>query len=133
MKMEFKWAVEKVNTVGENNLIQTVFLSCTATKEGVSETHQTTRVLSPSDTFIAFDQLTEQQVLDWCLTPQVTEVKDKTGALVETITKNLKDDIETFISANVEHQLAQRASSPALPWVVAELNENIAATAAQGV
>lgn len=128
--MNFKWTVDKVNTVGDNNLIQTVFLSCTAVKDGASETHQTTRVLSPSDTFIAFDQLTEQQVLDWCFTPQVTEVKDKTGSLVETITKNLKDETEAFISANVERQLALRAASPALPWVVAELNENIAATAA---
>lgn len=131
--MEFKWAVDKINTVGENNLIQTVFLSCTAVKDGASETYQTTKVLSPSDTFIAFDQLSEQQVLDWCFAPQVTEVKDKTGALVDTITKNLKADVEAFVSANVEHQLAQRAVSPVLPWVVAELNENIAATAAQGV
>lgn len=121
--MNFKWSVDKVNTVGDNNLIQTVFLSCTAVKDGASETHQITRVLSPSDTFIAFDKLSEQQVLDWCFTPQVAELKDEKGAVIDTITKNMKADVEAFVSANVEHQLAQRSASPALPWAEVALPE----------
>jgi len=125
--MKFKWTIDKVNTSGNNNLIQTVFLSCTAVKDGASETYQTTRVLQPSDTFIAFDQLTEQQVLDWCFTPQVTELKDQKGAVIETITKDLKADVEAFVSAKVELQLAQSAVSPMLPWVtVAPAPESVA-------
>ena len=121
--MEFKWAVEKVNTVGENNLIQTVFLNCTATKDGVAETYSTIRVLQPSDTFIAYDQLTEQQLLDWCFEPQITEVKDESYVVIETITKDIKAETEAFLTANVERQLAQRAVSPALPWAEVALPE----------
>ena len=121
--MEFKWAIEKVNTVGNNNLVQTVFLTCTAAKDGVAETHSTMKVLQPSDTFIAYDQLTEQQVLNWCFVPQVTELKDESDVVIETITKDLKAEVEAFLTANVERQLAQRAASPALPWVEVALPE----------
>lgn len=112
--MKFKWAVEKVNTVGDNNLIEIVFLTCTASKEGVSETYQCIKVLQPSDTFIEYYQLTEQQVLDWCFAPQITETKNSFG---EVTIKNLKEETEAFLSASVERQLAQRAASPALPWI----------------
>lgn len=118
--MDFKWNVEKVNTVGDNNLIQTVFLNCTASKDGVAETYQCVKVLQPGSTFIAYDQLDEQTVLNWCFAPEITEVKDQNGVVVETITKKLKDETEAFLSANVERQLALRASSPRLPWIVLE-------------
>lgn len=114
--MEFKWAVEKVNTVGDNNLIQTVFLNCTASKNDAAETYSCMKVLFPGNTFIAYDKLTEQQLLDWCFAPQVTELKDKDGVVIETITKHLKEETEAFAAANIERQLAQRAASPALPW-----------------
>jgi len=128
--MQYKWNVEKVNTVGDNNLIQTVFLTFTATKENVSETYQCIKILQPSNTFIAYDQLIEQQILNWCFEPQITEVKNQNNQVVETITRRIKEETEAFVSANVERQLAQLAVSPALPWVVAELNKNIAAQAA---
>jgi hypothetical protein len=121
MKMEFKWAVDKVNTIGDKNLIQTVFLSCTASKEGVAETYQCVKVLQPGATFVAYRQLDEQTVLDWCFAPEITEVKDQNGVVVQTITKNLKDETEAFVSANVERQLALRESSPRLPWIVLEI------------
>ena len=118
--MEFKWNVEKVNTVGDNNLIQTVFLNCTASKDGVAETYQCVKVLQPGATFVAYQQLDEQTVLDWCFAPEVAEIKDENGAVLQTITKKLKDETETFLSANVERQLALRAASPLLPWIVLE-------------
>jgi hypothetical protein len=113
--MEFKWSVEKINIVGDN-IVQTVFLTCTASKNGASETYSCMKVLFSGDTFIAYDQLTEQQLLDWCFAPEITEVKDQNGVVVQTITKNLKDETEAFAAANIERQLAQRAASPALPW-----------------
>jgi len=115
--MKFKWAIEKVNTVGDNNLVQTVFLTCTASKDNVAETYFIMKVLKPSDTFIPYDELTEQQILDWCFAPQITEVKNQDNQVVETITKDIKAETETFASANIELQIAQRATSPALPWV----------------
>jgi hypothetical protein len=116
--MEFKWSIDKVNTVGENNLVQTVFLTCTASKGNVAETYSMMQVLQSSESFIDFDKLTEQQVLDWCFTPQVSELKNEDGKVIETFTKRLKEETEAFLTANVERQLAQQIVSPALPWVV---------------
>jgi len=121
--MQYKWNVEKVNTVGDNNLIQTVFLTFTATKENVSETYQCIKILQPSNTFIAYDQLIEQQILNWCFEPQITEVKNQNNQVVETITRRIKEETEAFVSANVERQLAQLAVSPALPWITALANK----------
>ena len=114
--MQYTWNVEKVNTVGDNKLIQTVFLTFTTTKENVSETYQCIKILQPSNTFIAYDQLTEQQILEWCFEPQITEVKNQNNQVVETITRRIKEETEAFVFANVERQLAQLAASPALPW-----------------
>lgn len=114
--MEFKWEIEKVNTVGSNSLIQTVFLTCTASEGDVAETYSTMKVLQSSESFTAFDKLTEQQVLDWCFTPQVSELKNEAGEVVETFTKRLKEETEAFLTANIERQLAQRTASPVLPW-----------------
>ena len=55
---------------------------------------------APSGSFTPYDQLTEQQVLDWCFANGV----DKTA-------------IEANVTAQIENQINPPVIAPPLPWV----------------
>lgn len=109
--MEFKWSVNKVQ-VTQDNLIVKVDLTVTGTDGDNSASAAYTRNLVRSENFIPYEQLTEQQVLSWCFAPEVITLNDET-----TITRNLKDEGETQVTGQIERQLAQKQSEPALPWL----------------
>jgi hypothetical protein len=109
--MEFKWSVNKVQ-VTQDNLIVKVDLIVTGTDGDNSASAAYTRNLVRSENFIPYEQLTEQQVLSWCFAPEVITLSDET-----TITRNLKDEGETQVTGQIERQLAQKQSEPALPWL----------------
>lgn len=95
--MEFKWSVNKV-TVAEDNLVTQVDLTVTATDGDNTTSAAYTRTLARGDSFIPYDQLTEDQVLDWCF-------------------PTVKDEGEAQVAGQIARQLAQKAAEPALPWV----------------
>jgi hypothetical protein len=112
--MGFKWTVNKV-TVAENNLVVKVDLTVTATDGDNTASAAYIRNLTRSDTVIPFEQLTEQQVLDWCFAPEIITFLD--AADVEhSYTKHLKDEGETQVAGQIARQLAQKAAEPPLPW-----------------
>tara|TARA_R110002126_G_scaffold220223_1_gene365596 strand:- start:149 stop:469 length:321 start_codon:yes stop_codon:yes gene_type:complete len=106
--MTIKWTIEKLKTTGDTNVVTHVYWRCEngqAACAGVCD-------LILGDTFTAYDQLTEQQVLGWVFTPKVTELKDADGNVVETITRDFKAEAEAEVSA----LLAQQNVGPTLPW-----------------
>ena len=109
--MEYKWTVNKV-TVAEDNLVVKVDLTVTGTDGDNSASAAYTRNLVRGDSFIPFDQLTEQQVIDWCFEPEVLTVDE------QSITKILKDAGEAQVAGQIARQLAQKQSEPALPWAM---------------
>lgn len=113
--MNYKWTVNKVQ-VDKNNLIVTVDLTVKGTDGDNTASAAYTRSLVKGDTFIPYEQLTEQQVLDWCFEPQVITLRGKLGK-EQSITKHLKDEGETQIAEMIARKLAQKAAEPALPWV----------------
>jgi hypothetical protein len=97
--MEFKWSVNKV-TVAENNLVVKVDLIVTATDGDSTASAAYAHELVRGDSFIPYDQLTEDQVITWCL-------------------PTVKDEGEAQVAGQIARQLAQKAAEPALPWVIA--------------
>jgi hypothetical protein len=114
--MEYKWTVNKVQ-VAEDNLIVTVDLTVKGTDGDNSASAAYTRSLVRGDTFIPYEQLTEQQVLAWCFAPQVITLRGKMGE-EQSVTKLLKDEGEAQVADQIARQLAQKAAEPALPWAV---------------
>lgn len=113
--MEFKWSVNKV-TVAEDNLVTQVDLTVTATDSNNTASAAYTRTLTRGDSFIPYDQLTEDQVLAWCFEPIVTTWTD-VDSVEHSVTCLIKDEGEAQVTGQIARQLAQEAAEPALPWV----------------
>jgi hypothetical protein len=94
--MKFNWLVNKVK-VAENNLITQVDLTVTATDGDNTASAAYICNLVRGDSFIDYDQLTENQVLAWCF-------------------PTVKAEGETQVTGQIARQLAQKAAEPALPW-----------------
>jgi hypothetical protein len=108
--MEYKWKVNRVQ-VANDNLIVMVDLTVTGTDGENSASAGYIRKLVRGDSFIPFNQLTEQQVLDWCFAPEVIVLGEHSS------TRLLKDEGEAQVSGQIACQLAQKNSEPALPWI----------------
>ena len=113
--MEYKWVVSKLK-VAENNLVVNVELTVTGTNGEVSASAALSRNLVRGDSFIPYEQLTEQQVLDWCFEPEtITWTERNNGE--KSITRNLKAEGEAQVAGQIQSQLAKKQSEPALPWL----------------
>jgi hypothetical protein len=112
--MNYTWKVESVE-VDESKLVNLVFLVVTGAEGDNTASASLNCYLTRSNSFIPFDQLTEQQVLDWCFTPIVTTWKDIDG-IEYTTTRSVKDEGETQVAEQIARQLAQKQIAPALPW-----------------
>jgi len=108
--MEFKWTINKVE-VAQDNLIVKVDLTVTDGEFSASYTKNLVR----GDTFTPYEQLTEQQVLDWCFASETVTSTDDDGN-VTTTTKLLKDEGEAQIADQIARKAAQKTAEPALPW-----------------
>ena len=113
--MQYKWLVNKVQ-VAENNLIVKVDLTVTAIDGDNTASAAYTRDLSRGESFIPYEQLTEQQVLDWCFEPKIYAWTDIEGN-PQSISKDVKAEGEDQVKGQLQQQIAQKKSEPALPWV----------------
>ena len=112
--MEYKWTVNKVQ-VAQDNLIVKVDLTVTGTNGDNLASAAYSRELVRGDSFVPYEQLTEQQVLDWCFEPIVTPWTDREGN-EQSSTRLIKDEGEAQVAGQIARQLAQKESEPALPW-----------------
>lgn len=112
--MDFKWSVNKV-IVAEDNLVVKVDLTVTATDGDNTASASYIRSLVRGDSFIPYNQLTEQQVLDWCFEPVVTTWTNFDEVELSR-TQLIKEEGEAQVAEQIARQLAQKAAEPALPW-----------------
>jgi hypothetical protein len=98
MTISYKWLVEKLTTKQDIKLVTSVEWRCYGVDEvsGFSAAVAGATTVEPSNTFIPYDQLTEQQVLDWC--------------------SSIKDETEFRIATDIQAQLAKKTVELALPW-----------------
>ena len=112
----YVWTINKLK-VAEGNLVVKVDLTVTGTNGDLSASAAYTRTLTRSESFVPYEQLTEQQVLDWCFAPETIIWTDVDNVEQSTI-KHLKDEGEAQVAGQIERQLAQKAAEPALPWAI---------------
>ena len=112
--MEYKWTVNKMQ-VAQDNLVVKVDLTVIGTDGDNTASAAYSRNLVRGDSFIAFNQLTEQQVLDWCFAPESISWVDENN-VEQSGTKHLKTEGEAQVAGQIARQLAQKESEPALPW-----------------
>ena len=110
----YKWIIHKLQ-VAEDNLVVKVDFTVTGTDGDNTASAAYSRNLIRGDSFISFDQLTEQQVLDWCFAPEVATWTDIDGN-EQSSTRLIKDEGEAQVAGQISRQLTQKASEPALPW-----------------
>jgi hypothetical protein len=116
MSLTFKWVINKVQ-VAQDNLIVKVDLFVVGTDKNQVASAAFTRNLVRGSSFIPYEQLTEQQVLDWCFEPEIVVWTDLEN-VEHSITKLLKNEGEAQVTGQIERQLAQKAAEPSLPWAV---------------
>jgi len=117
MSISYKWSIDKL-TVAEENLVVRVDWRVTAedNENNITTSAAGVRTLTRGDSFIPYEQLTEQQVLDWCFAPEIITIEDSIQNITTTVTKNLKDEGEAQVANQIARNLAQKAAEPALPW-----------------
>ena len=118
MNISYKWSVEKLTTEQDKKLVTSVEWRCYGVdaESGFSAAIAGATALEPSNAFIHYNQLTEQQVLAWCFAPIVTTWIDK-DKKAQSSTQLIKDEGETQVAGQIARQLAQKSAEPALPWV----------------
>jgi len=112
--MEYKWTVNKVQ-VGQDNLVVKVDLTVTGIDGDNSASAAYSRNLIRGDSFVPYEQLTEQQVIDWCFEPEIITRIDIDGN-EQSVVKHLQDEGEAQVAGQIARQLTQKAAEPALPW-----------------
>jgi hypothetical protein len=112
--MDYKWTVNKVQ-VGQDNLVVKVDLTVTGIDGENSASAAYSRNLVRGDSFIPYEQLTEQQVINWCFEPEVNTWTNVEGNEQST-SRLIKDEGEAQVAGQIARQLAQKESEPALPW-----------------
>jgi ribosome-binding factor A len=114
MSLTFKWTINKVQ-VAEDNLIVKVELTVIGKDGETSSSAECVRSLIRGNTFVPFNQLTEQQVLGWCFEPEVIVWDDADGNSQSGV-KLLKDQAESQVADQIARQLAKKIAEPTLPW-----------------
>jgi len=92
---------------GQTNVVVTAHWSCTGTQEQSGTTYtgnvySTCSFTYTGGAFVPYDQLTQQDVLNWCWSSGV----DQASA-------------ETAVQTQINNQINPPIVSPALPWVTA--------------
>jgi hypothetical protein len=113
--MEYKWTVSKMQ-VASDNLVVKVDLMVTGIDGDNSASAAYSRNLVRGESFVPYEQLTEQQVIDWCFEPEVTTWTDRDGN-EQSNTRLIKDEGEAQVAGQIARKLAEKESEPALPWV----------------
>jgi hypothetical protein len=121
--MEFKWTILKLvvipQQVDKSNVVVQAEWFCTATDEvnNLQAAASGKKNFSLSDSFIGFNELSESQVLDWCFAPETIKNVNPFDSTTTTVTKMLKDEVETQVAEQISRKLSQKVSQPVLPWV----------------
>jgi hypothetical protein len=114
--MDIKWAIEKLIVTGDNKLVTRVYWRVDGVDTGDVVSGSGWRDLSASESFTAYEQLTETQVLDWIWAPVTTDIVELDGTVTGTLTTHLKDDAETQLAEQLARRRADVLATPVLPW-----------------
>ena len=103
--MNISWIIERLLVKPTEGTLTDVVITadwrCNGSQDQYSGTcYGSTSFAPPSGSFTPYDQLTEQQVLDWCFSNGVN-----------------KTSIEANVTAQIENQINPPVIAPPLPWL----------------
>jgi hypothetical protein len=107
MSTTFTWSIKHLLSLDstQQGFVCRVFAEVTGTRDGVSVTYPAdVSFKEPSETFIPYDQLTEQQVIDWV-------IAGLDPVTYETLVNAIDQAIDSQLNPPVTPQLTP------LPWV----------------
>jgi hypothetical protein len=93
----YDWTIEKVKVTGDTNIVTHVYWRCEGKDEELSAACAGVKELTLGGTFTAYEQLTKQQVIDWCV--------------------DIKAAAEAEVASLIATKELQKATEPALPWI----------------
>lgn len=101
----FSWKIQQLDCAPQQdsltNVVITAHWRCTGTNDEFNGTvYSTCSFQQPGDQFTPYDQLTEEQVLNWCWSSGVDKVAT-----------------EQSIEAQIQQQINPPVVHPPLPWV----------------
>ena len=119
--MTILWLIERLLTKpvegSETNVVITADWRCNGSQDNYSGTcYGSCSFQPPTGSFTPYDQLTEQQVLDWCYANGV----DKTS-------------IEANVTLQIENQINPPVVSLPLPWVPPIVEQKVPVVVAEPV
>jgi hypothetical protein len=123
MSNTFKWSIQKLRVAPQqddktNVVIQADWLCVAMNEENIVQAASSgSKNFTLGDSFTPFNQLTENQILEWCFAPETVTETDLQNNVTTTV-KHLKVDAEAQVTGQIERQLAQKASEPTLPWAL---------------
>jgi hypothetical protein len=109
MSITFNWSISKMQVIPEQDSKTNVVVKAEWLVKAVDKDNNAASFASGTcnfslgNTFTPFEELTEQQVLNWCFALE-----------------NFKINTEAQVTEKIERQLAQKAKEPALPWAQIE-------------
>lgn len=113
------WSIDKLQVSPlqnkKTNVVIKAFWKCEVVDESASVGRVGVCEFTLGDSFTAYKDLTEQQILDWCFEPKTT-TEVVVGETI-TVTRQLKAETETDLEESIARQLAQKDFEPALPWI----------------
>ena len=122
MSITFNWSISKMQVIPVQDSKTNVVVKAEWLLRAIDDNNNAASFASGicsfslGNTFTPYEELTEQQVLNWCFAPENFSSIDSEGNQT-TITKHLKTDVETQVTEQIARQLVQKATEPALPWV----------------
>jgi hypothetical protein len=121
MSITFNWSITKVQVSqreDKNNVVVNAdwFVEAKDNINNITATASGVCNFDIGDSFTPYEQLTEQQVLNWCFEPQVITTLNVFDNTITTITKHIKTDGEAQVTGQIERKLAQKIAEPTLPW-----------------
>lgn len=106
MSITFNWSISKMQVIPEQDSKSNVVVKADWLVRAVDKDNNASSFASGTcnfslgGTFTPFEELTEQQVLNWCFALE-----------------NLKINTEAQVTEKIIRQINQKATEPALPWV----------------
>ena len=124
MSIFFQWSITKLKVTPELVGKINVVVSADWFVQAIDDANQMSAAAAGNcefvlgDSFTDYDQLTEEQVLNWCFAPKTLRLVDQSDGIEKEVITHLKEDNEAQLAKKIELQLAKKQTEPDLPWKI---------------
>jgi hypothetical protein len=122
MSISFKWSITKLKVTPELVGKINVVVSADWFVQAIDNANQMSAAAAGNckfvlgDSFTDYDQLTEEQVLNWCFAPKTLRLVDQSDGIEKEVITHFKEDNEAQVAKKIELHLVKKQAEPYLPW-----------------